>query len=463
MAKDKISTEDSDKTETAAVGGDAVLVLEDSKKLRQRAALNRQAAGPKLAAGGARPMRPVRPVRNEPEEDDPEETGPYEGIIYPPARSVRVRRRHWGVVLSFLFMVVAPTIAAGWYLWERATDRYISSAAFSVRNEETGSAFELMGGVVNLGGSSSADNDILYDFIQSQEMVALIDAQIDLRSLWAKADPAVDPVFAYHPPGTIEDMVAYWNRMVSIYNDSSTGLMYLEVQAFAPEDATRLAQLIYDESSVMVNRLSDIAQDDSTSFARVELEESVERLKAARSAMTLFRTRHQIIDPSSDMQSQIGILASLQSELATTLIDLDILRPTTAANDPRIVQAERRIEVIEARIAEEKAKFGIGDGGTGAEATTDDQGYAGLVGEYEGLVVDLQFAEQTYAAARATFDSTMSATRKKSRYIAAHVQPTLAERADYPQRIMLLAIVALFAFLTWALTVLISYAIKDRR
>ncbi len=101
-------------------------------------------------------------------------------------------------------------------------------------DESAGSAFELLGGAVNLGSSSSSDTDILYDFIQSQEMVDRINARVDLRELWAKGDPERDPVFSYHPPGTIEDMVTYWNRMVSIYNDTSTGIMDLEVQAFTP-------------------------------------------------------------------------------------------------------------------------------------------------------------------------------------------------------------------------------------
>jgi capsular polysaccharide transport system permease protein len=462
VAKDKTFTEGRDKAETVAVGtDDAVLVLEERKKQRQRDAMNRPGGGVQRLASGARRPRPGR--SEERTDDEIEDTVPYEGIIYPPASTVYMRRRHWGVIASFFLMVLVPVAVSGWYLCERATDRYVSTAAFSVRTEETGSAFEMLGGIVDLGSSGSEDNDILYDFIQSQEMVELIDGEIDLRAVWANADPAIDPVFAYHPPGTIEDMVTYWNRMVNIYHDTSTGLMYLQVQAFTPEDAHQIAQLIYDQSSLVINRLSDIAQEDSTRFARDELTASVDRLKDARAALTLFRNRYQIISPSSDMQSQIGILASLQAELASTLIDLDILRPTTADNDPRVVQAERRIEVIEARIDEERAKFGMGSEGSDNPGSEGGQAYADIVGEYEGLSVDLQFAEQSYAAARAAFEIAMSDTRKKSRYIAAHVQPTVAQRAEYPQRLTLLAMVTLFSFLTWALAVLIAYAIKDRR
>jgi capsular polysaccharide transport system permease protein len=428
--------------------GDGVLVLDERKRQRRMAGLQ---------PGGPRPARQRSDLQSE--EEDP--LRPYDGPIRPPARIARPRMRHWGVILSFLLMVVGPVAATWWYTETRAVDRYSSTAAFSVRTENAGSAFELLGGVVDIGSSSSSDTDILYDFIQSQQMVEAINAKVDLRALWAKGDPVRDPVFAYHPPGTIEDMVDYWNRMVSIYNDTATGIMDLEVQAFTPADAKLLAELIYAESSDMINRLSDIAQEDVTRFARLELEESVERLKEAREAVTLFRNRYQIVDPQADLESQTGILRSLQSELAATLIDLDILRQTTAETDPRIQQAERRMAVIEARIADERAKFGIGT--AGAPASADASAFADLVGEYERLIVDLQFAEQSYAAARASFETALSESRRQSRYLAAHVQPTLAERSAYPQIEVLVLLTALFAFLTWSILTLAAYAIKDRR
>ena len=53
--------------------------------------------------------------------------------------------------------------------------------------------------------------------------------------------------------------------------------------------------------------------------------------------------------------------------------------------------------------------------------------------------------------------------RRKSRYLAAHVLPTTAETARFPERGMLLGLIALFLFLFWAIAVLVAYALKDRR
>lgn len=373
-----------------------------------------------------------------------------------PAAMARTRQRHRIVLASFLVMVVLPTLIVGWYLWTQATDRYVSTMGFSIRTEEAESAIELLGGITGLSGSSSSDTDVLYDFLKSPEIVSKIDADLDLRSIWSVGDP----LFSYHPPGTIEDLTDYWQRMVGVYYDSTTGILELQVQAFDARDARDITARIFDESSALINRLSAIAREDATAYARDELHTAVERLKTAREAVTRFRNRTQIVDPAASIQSQMGILSSLQEQLAQTLIDLDILRQITSEGDPRIQQAERRIEVIEGRISDERAKLGMG-------STSNDNGpdgvFADLVGEYERLMVDQQFAEEAYTAAMAAYDAAVAEARRQTRYLAAHVQPTLAERPTRPYRTELTALTALFSFMIWGIVVLMAYALRDRR
>lgn len=397
--------------------------------------------------------QPPKPPAKQPPKQPPPKPQPAAAKIPPPAKAGSFKRRHLFILLSFvLTVVVLPSIVA-WYLWARAADQYASTVAFSVRTEENASSISSLLGPLNLSGSSTSDTDILYEFVQSQDLVARIDAKLDLRMLWAKANPDIDPVFSYHPPGTIEDLVDHWGRMVSIYYDSGTGLMELRVLAFAPEDAQAIAEEIYAESTAMVNELSHVAREDAIGYARDELEHAVERLKTAREAVTKFRNRTQIVDPTVDLQGQAGLLNILNQQLAAALIEADLLKQTTRENDPRIAQAERRIGVIETRIDEEKKK--LGSGGSDAFAT--------LLGEYERLAVDREFAETTYTAALVNFDASQAEARRQNRYLAAHVRPTLAEKSKYPERLTLLGLIALFLFLIWTVLVLVIYSLRDRR
>ncbi|SFS85924.1 capsular polysaccharide transport system permease protein [Sulfitobacter marinus] len=379
-------------------------------------------------------------------------------VVAPPVRPARIKPRHRFIFLSFVICVLGTNLIAAWYLWERAADRFVSVAGFSVRAEDSSSAIELLGGMAELPGSGSPDEDILYEFIQSQDLVRTVDNALDLRRLWSKADPDIDPVFSYHPPGSIEDLTDYWLRMVSVYNDSSTGLIELEVQAFTPQDAQDIARFIYDESSRMINRLSDIAREDATRLAREELETAVQRLKIARSDMTKFRNLHQVVTPESTLSIQTGLLSSLEMQLAETLISLDMLGQISSPKDPRVKQAIRRQGVIEQRLKQERAKLGIG-----SEDGSVDNPLVDLVGEFESLMVDREFAEQSYAAALIAYDVAVSESRRQSRYLAAHIQPTLAETSIYPDRLLTIALVALFSLLIWAIMVMVGYSLRDRR
>jgi len=373
-----------------------------------------------------------------------------------PAASVaRVKRRHWALVASFVIMVLMPIGVSAAYLWNRAADQYISRVGFSVRTEEVSSAIEMLGGIANLSGASSTDTDILYQFLQSQELVRRIDNQLDLRGIWSRVDPEQDPYFAFRPPGTIEDLVEHWGRKVRIYYDGGTGLIDLDVLAFDPEDARAIAQAIFEESSAMINQLSAIAREDAISYARDELEQAQTRLTEARVALAEWRNENQTVDPAADTQGQMGLVTNLQAQLAEALIEFDILRDTTRENDPRITQAERRIAVIEERIVAERAVLGT-NGSTGVA-------FADLVGEYERLVVDQEFAEQAYTAALAAFDAARNEARRQSRYLAAHVRPTLAEASEYPDRPTILITISLLLFLIWSVLALVAYSLRDRR
>lgn len=375
--------------------------------------------------------------------------------IKPQAAPARTRRRHVFLLLSFLLMVVLPGLAAGFYLYFRAVDQYASDVGFSVRTEEQSSAIELLGGITELSGSSTSDTDILFSYLTSQELVTRVDDRVDLRAIWSKPGVDLDPFFAYDPEGTIEDLVGHWKRKVTIIYDSGTGLVDLEVLAFDPQDALKIAETILDECTQMINGLSKIAQEDSIRFTREELDNAVERLKSARQELTKFRNRNQIVDPTIDTQNQMGLLVTLQQQLAEALIESDLLRDTTRETDPRIVQAQRRIEVINQRIAAERRKLGLGEGGSG-------EAFANLVGEYEGLVVDREFAEAAYVSTLAAHDGALAEARKQSRYLAAHVKPTLAQKPEFPERFKILSLIMMFTFFFWAICCLIYYSVRDR-
>lgn len=372
-----------------------------------------------------------------------------------------MKRRHWGLIFSFLLVVALPLAATIFYLTEVAVDQYSSSTGFTIRQEEGGSASDLLGGLASITGSStSSDADILYEYIQSQEIVMALDDELDLRAYYSQ-HWSDDPAFSLWPDATIEDLLRFWTRVVRISYDQATGLIDLEVLAFDAETAQKISQLIVRESQQMINDLNEAARADAMRYARVDLEESLSRLKVAREALTQFRTRTQIVDPATDLQGRMGVLSNLQQQLAEALVQYDLVRGDAREGDPRVVQELRRIEVIRERIAEERRNFASADrsGETGGLS----ESYPDLIGEFESLSVDQEFAEETYRASLTALDAARANASRQSLYLAAYVRPTLAQSSEFPQRGMISLLVGLFLFLGWGTLTLIYYSIRDRR
>lgn len=373
----------------------------------------------------------------------------------PPVRQARLRKRHLLTAAGFVLMVLAPVLLSAWYLWARAADQYASTFAFSIRSEEPASGIELLGGIADLSGSGASDSDILYDYLRSQHLVLQVQAQLDIASLWSVARD--DPVFAYDATGLIEDLHDHWARMIDISHDATRGIIEVRTRAFSAEDARRINAVILSEAEALINQINNIAHEDAVRYALDDLQRAKARLLQARSSLTEFRVLNEIVDPGVDVSSQTSLLATLEAQLTDTLIEIDMLAANTRRSDTRLAQAEQRKQVLESRIAQERNKrvFSLESGGR--------QGMARLFGEYERLIVEVEFAEQSYQAARATFEAAVSEARRNTRYLAAHVLPTRAEQSKFPERGLILGFIALASLLIWSLVTLVGFSFLDRR
>lgn len=403
-----------------------------------------------LAIAEPKPAAPKRRKRKAQPSPAPEPT------IAPVAEPAQMRPRHWAVLGSFCVAVLLPLFGFGFYLWAVAEDRYASTVGFTVRQEESDSGTDLLGGLTNLTGSNpSTDSDILYEFIRSQEIVRRVDAALGLRDYYSQYW-GTDPLFSIWPDATIEDLLWYWGRAVRVSYDQGTGLTELRILAFDPNMAQAIAREVVVESQTMVNALNDQARADAIRYADIELKQAEDRLRAARAALTVFRTRTQIVDLEADIQARMGVVSNLQQQLAAELVVFDELSNTTNADDPRVTQSKRRIAVIRERISEERRVFAT------TEVLGTGEDYPTLIAEFEGLTVEREFAEEAFRAALAARDAARANAVRQSRYLATYISPTLAEEAEYPQRFLLLALAALFSVLVWGIAILVYYSIRDK-
>lgn len=376
--------------------------------------------------------------------------------ILPPAAPARRKRRHYGLFLSVVFIVILPVVAVAIYLSYFAQNQYASTVGFTIRQEETSAASDLMGGLSSLiGAGAQGHADLLFEFVQSQEIVERIDAEFDLTTHYSQHWPD-DPLFSLWPSATIEDLVWFWGRMVRVTYDKSSGLMLVQVRAHDPASAQQIATLIVEKSEQMINRLNSTARVDGMRYAEADLESALARLRTSREALAEYRVRTQIVDPQADIQGRMGVLSNLQQQLAEALVDYDLLSQTASETDPRLRQLQGRIDAVRNRIRDERLNF------TQQDVTTGDTDYPRLIAQFESLQVDQDFAQATYQAAMTALDSARSNASRQNLYLANFIQPTTAQRAQYPQSSLLIGLTFAFAALFWSILALVYYSLRDR-
>lgn len=363
----------------------------------------------------------------------------------------RFRFRHWLLLASFVILVAAPTIFANWYLHTRAADQYASQLAFTIKSDE-GPTLSTLGAI--FGGSTGGaadDAEVLYGFIQSQNLVKKLQGELNLRERFNRHEET-DWWFSLGDDPSIEALTEYWKSMVLV--SFNAGIVDVEVRAFDPQDAREIARAVLDESTELINRLSAEAREDAVREARLYLVETTDRLREVRMRLSELRTSERRVDPRLDVESLMRRIGELEASLTQEELRLDQLKQFADPDDSRVTTTKRRIQSLRGAIAEERGRV-VSDGGTGALTES--------VGKFEELTVDRELAEQAYAVALASFENAKAEARRQQRYLSAHVSPTLAETPQYPERYMLGGLVFVFLFMGWVVLVMIAYNVKDRR
>lgn len=389
-------------------------------------------------------------------------------------RTRRFKTRHIVIIATLIGCVFLPAIATAIYMFFIAADQYDSQVSFSVRSLSPAAASSSLLGMItsDVSGTTTSDSFILTQYLQSQQAVAAIDKEIDLRKLFNRQ--GADWYFRLGAHKKIEDLVSYWNWMVSSSFESSTGIITVDVHAFSPQDARTIAQAILDKSQALVTTLSQQARNDAVSFAKGEVARAEMRLKFANRELQNFRDREQEIDPTANVKVAMDLISALQQQLTSARAEQKQLSGYLNKESPTLQLLNSKISSLEKQLAEEQRVLGTGDlgpvGGGNAAATAAQSGgrlppkatLSSKVGRFQELSVEQDFAQKAYTSALAAAEKAEVEAAARDRFLATFVSPTVAETAEYPRRVIYTLLIFGALLILWASTVLIVYNIRDR-
>lgn len=365
-------------------------------------------------------------------------------------------RRRRLVALSFALLVALPVLLSTYYFAVVASDRYVSGAGFAIRGMGAGGGMDIIGAFTGLAstGSTNSDSYIVLKYLKSRDLLDQLRDDFDIRQSYGAEN--IDFLSRMDAELSIEELVDYWDGMIDTSFNSTSSIITFEVQAFAPDDAQRVAALVLQYAQDLVNRLSEEARLDTVRFAKSEVARSETRVREALLKQRLFREQEQYIDPAASAQLQIELISALDRQLIDIHARMAALGKSVDVDAPSMTALRRQSEALEAQIATKTR--GIATSPEQAEMGTT---LSSLLAEYETLEFEKNFAQQAYASALTSLEQARMEADRQQRYLAVYSYPSLPEEALYPRRALSVLMLIIVVTSLWGIGTLIVYSVRD--
>jgi capsular polysaccharide transport system permease protein len=357
-----------------------------------------------------------------------------------------IRRRPW-----FALTVIAPTLVAVLYYGVIASDVYVSEAQFIIRSTNKASTNALGSFLQTVGLVRSQDDTFsVQTFIMSRDAVRQLEERNNLRGVLARQEgDFVNRFPSLFGSDRFEQLYKSYQSFVSVIFDSTTGISTLRVRAFRPDDAQGIATAILEYGETLVNRLNDRARQDSIDVAKREVALSEERVTKAQTALTTYRLRTSMLDPTTASNAALELVSKLSVELAATQAQIAEVAKATP-NSPHIASLRNRVAALEGQITEERRKI-VGD----------NDSIALKIAEYERLALERQFADRALASSIGSLETARIEAQHKQLYLERVVEPNLPDYALYPRRLLSIFITLVSCLIVYGIVWLISAGFRE--
>ncbi len=332
------------------------------------------------------------------------------------------RRRSRGKLISFLVLVVLPTLGAATYYLAIAADQYVSEFRCVIHTADGAKEAETSATHATAGQSQLVlYSNVAVEYIKGEELVNQLQRTIDLRKIFAS--PRADWLARFNPRPSKEELTSYWGNMVDPYFDLSTGTISVTVRAFTPADALRISNAIIASTEKLVDGISLQARRDAVRVDEEEVASAARKLHDIHSEILDYRNRVQLLEPKQEADNRLGLLGKLQQDLSDTNTTLVTQRQTMSPNAPTVKALNHRIVALKQQIAALQSQLTTPSGST-------TKAMSQSLGGFEALDAQRQIQEQYYASTLDTLSHSRETADRKMAYLSVFEQPNLPGDAD---------------------------------
>lgn len=381
---------------------------------------------------------------------------PADWLDAQPARKMRLGVRS----VSFLLLSVIPTAFFAAYLYVFAADQYVSEFRFTIQHSQPviSDTRSALGGLLSDGFAALAipESESAVGYIDSRQIIDDLPHSIDLKQIYA-TDRA-DWWWRLEGDAPAEDVLRYWNRMVSAVFDLTSGIVTVDVRAFSPDDAVRVAREVQAQTERMVNAVSDRSHKDAEVYARQLVDEAEARLRKAELALRDFRNSNTVLTPELAASISAKLESQLRDQIAETQAQIELFRLQGVGDAaPRVVVLRNRLNTLRGQLDQQIAQITRAN----PEAQAGGRPLASAISDYDSLETELKISTAFYQGAIEALAMARAKVEQQGVYLGTFIQPARPESSTFPRRARWLAIFFVASVFTWALALLFGSSIRD--
>lgn len=365
-----------------------------------------------------------------------------------------LRSKRNTATLTFLGMVIVPTVFYFVYVAAIATHQYRSEFRIQIRSP-SGNAMPSFGQLLGLTGASTPASDNGYavtQYLESADAVSDLERAIGLRSRYQLS--TADWFSRLPAKATREQLLRYWGRHIKSYFEPTTGTVVVQISAFSPADSLAITRGALQLSEALLNRMSNRARMDSVRYAKQEVAIAEQDLRTIDRRLLEVRNNAGIVDVSKQVSALMMRISELQQEVDRAQAEVTIRRRYLANGTPGREAAEARLSTLQGALAAARAAMASRSGG-GSDSLAD------TVNIFDELDGQKLFTEKRLQAALASFNAAQNDAIRQQLYLDTIVEPSLPQEAAYPRP--LVDTMQFFAFATagWALLLILGLSVRD--
>lgn len=352
---------------------------------------------------------------------------------------------HWVVCFALIILV-------SFYYLVWASDRYVSHANVVLESPQISTPevdFSTL--LSGSGATNTSDMLLMRDFLLSTDMLQLLVEKADFRQHYSENGDIFSRL--NDPDVPMEELYDYYLKRVSVELDEYAGVLRIDVEAYSPKEAHKIAQLLLSEGERHMNEMGRRLAEEQVRFLEAQVDELKKQFDQTQKELLDYQNKNGLVSPTGTVESLSSVVATLEGQLAMLKAQKTALSSYQSARSPEMTRVESQINALNQQIQQEQNRL----------ARQTGNALNSVSSEYQILQLQAQFAQDSYSGALSALQNTRIEAARKLKQVSVLQSPTLPQYAEKPERLYDITVFAVIAmFITLIINMLILI-IKDHR